>query len=86
MRKSTSLVFAFVLFGASSFVAFVTGAQYNADDPAGDLTAFWGDGPTPVAFAIGAAGGVAPVVPEPSGISLASLALLGLLGLRTRRK
>ena len=65
---------------------FVTGAQYNGDDPAGDLTAFWGDGPTPVAFAIGAAGGVAPVVPEPSGISLASLALLGLLGLRTRRK
>jgi len=70
---------------------FVTGAQYNGD-PAGDLLAFWGDGPTPVAFAIGAGGGVAPsvpvdeIIPEPTGISLAWLGLLGLLGLRKRRK
>ena len=68
---------------------FVTGAGYTGD-PEGDLLGFWGNGATPVAFAITAGTAapvvdppvVNPVVPEPSGVVLAWFALLGLLGLR----
>ena len=69
---------------------FVTGAGYNGD-PEGDLLGFWGNGATPVAFAI-TAGTAAPVVPgnevipEPNAISLAWFAMVGLLGLRNRRR
>ena len=42
----------------------VTGAGYTGDPSSGDLQTFWGDGPTPVAFAV-SAGAVEPPVVEP---------------------
>jgi len=67
---------------------FVTGAGYNGE-PEGDLLGFWGDGATPVAFAISSGGAVpvdpGPVIPEPTSLSLAWLAMLGVLGLRKSR-
>lgn len=67
----------------------VTGAGYTGDDPAGDLTAAWGNGPTPVAFPV-TAGTVEPpvgneVVPEPTAGLLTVFAALGVLGFRRRR-
>jgi len=66
---------------------FVTGAGYIGD-PEGDLLGFWGNGPTPIAFAISSvADPIVPeaVIPEPTALSLAWLAMLGVLGLNRRQ-
>lgn len=44
---------------------FATNAGYTGDDPAGDLTAAWGNGPTPVAFPVTGAAVVEPPVVTP---------------------
>ena len=55
----------------------VTGAGYTGDDPAGDITATWGSGVTPVAFPVTGGTPVEPpseVIPEPATGILAAFA------------
>jgi hypothetical protein len=65
-----------------------TGAGYNGPDPLNDLTLAWGNGATPVAFAVlGTSNGdfTSPTVPEPTAGLLFSCCGLALVNLRRGR-